>query len=96
MKALHAKILDIPYFERIIYMKDSTKFIEDNTSQNNLNFKASFSVEAAWIFGISLLVIYLMICFSFNLYKEANDTINSVTAEVSEPVKKFRMMEIFQ
>ena len=56
--------------------------------------KASFSVEAAWIFGISLLLIYVTIALSFHLYKQSKDYVDGTTPKEFDAVKTFRLVQM--
>lgn len=56
--------------------------------------KASFSVEAAWVFGISMLIIYAVIVFSFTLYQETYDYIIGTKADGIDAVKLFRLAQM--
>lgn len=56
--------------------------------------KASFSVEAAWVFGISMLIIYAVIAFSFTLYRETYDFVEETKADELDAVKTFRLVQM--
>lgn len=56
--------------------------------------KASFSVEAAWVFGISMIVIYMVIAFSFTLYREAYNYIEETAVDDIDAVKLFRLAQM--
>ncbi len=55
--------------------------------------KASYSVETAWVFGISLMVIYMVIALSFFLYSDTCEYIDSVSSEEVNAVKVFRAIQ---
>lgn len=56
--------------------------------------KASYSVEGSWIFGITMVVIYLMLAFSFELYSNVSETIENTKIEDSDSVRKFRLLQM--
>lgn len=56
--------------------------------------KASFSVEAAWVFGISMLIIYAVIAFSFTLYRETYDFVKETKVDELDAVKTFRLVQM--
>lgn len=56
--------------------------------------KASFSVEAAWVFGISVIIIYAVIAFSFTLYRETYDFVEETKVDELDAVKTFRLVQM--
>lgn len=55
--------------------------------------KAAFSVEAAWVFGISLIILYILIAFSFTMYQETYDYIDATEADELNAVQTFRLVQ---
>lgn len=56
--------------------------------------KGSLTVEGSWIFGISMVIIYLMIAFSFQLYENVNKDIEETEIADIQAVKKFRLLQM--
>ena len=56
-------------------------------------YKAAFSVEAAWVFGITMLIIYAVIAFSFVLYRDSYQFVKQTTPDKWEAVKMFRLAQ---
>ena len=59
-----------------------------------VKLKASFSVEAAWVFGIILLVIYTAIGVSFTLYHKACVFVEKTTPDKWDAVGAFRLLQM--
>ncbi len=60
----------------------------------NMKFKAALSVEASWVFGISMLVIYSMLGLSFTLYHETYQYIREKEPYEMDAVKAFRLVQM--
>ena len=56
-------------------------------------YKAAFSVEAAWVFGICMLLIYGIIGLSFSLYRDSFQFVKKTTPDQWEAVKTFRLVQ---
>ncbi len=62
-------------------------------SEKHTALKGAFSVEAAWVFGITMLLIYSIIAFSFKLYSSAIDFIENTSEDKWEAVQAFRLLQ---
>ncbi len=56
--------------------------------------KAALTLEASWVFGISMLVIYSMLALSFHLYQETGRYIEQKEPQDIDVVKVFRLTEM--
>lgn len=56
-------------------------------------FKASYTIEASWIFGISIIVIFAAIMTSVMLYGNTCEYIDNVSVDRINAVGTFRLLE---
>lgn len=60
----------------------------------NMRRKAVLTVEASWVFGISLIIIYCMLALSFSLYHETSQYITKKEPHEINAVKLFRLVKM--
>ena len=60
----------------------------------NMRRKAVLTVEASWVFGISLIIIYGMLALSFSLYHETSQYIKQKEPQEINAVKLFRLVKM--
>ena len=62
--------------------------------KNNYQLKAIMTVEASFVFGICILVIYLMISVSFILYNHSYTFVEETTPDELDAVRIFRLAQM--
>ncbi|MBR1629103.1 MAG: hypothetical protein IJ679_07550 [Lachnospiraceae bacterium] len=58
------------------------------------SLRASLTVEAAWVFGIALLVIYGMMGVSFALYRDAFSFVENTGPDDWKALQTFRLLQM--
>ena len=68
--------------------------MNEGTGTRCLSLKASLTVEAAWVFGITMLLIYSIMAYSFTLYSGAKEYVDKTSPDEWDAVGAFRLVDM--
>ena len=54
--------------------------------------KAVLTVEASYVFGITLIIIYIVVAFSFTMYSETYSYVNKIKPDEIDVVTGFKLL----